>query len=75
MGEGDRLRWRCRRGMLELDLILLRFLEQSYPHLSEAEKAAFARLLELADDELLALIEGRQEAGPWAPLLARLRAC
>ncbi len=49
----NRLRWQCRRGQLELDLILNRFLERRYPSLSEAEQKAFARLLQLPDQTLL----------------------
>lgn len=75
MAEADRLRWRCRRGLLELDLILLRFLEREYPVLSPAEQAQFAELIALDDDRLLALIQGRLGAGEWAALVERLTAC
>ena len=47
-----KLRWKCRRGMLELDIILLGFFEKHYDNLNEAEKNQFARLLEV-DDTLL----------------------
>lgn len=46
------LRWRCRRGVRELDLLLEAWLERQYPHASGARRAAFAALLELADNEL-----------------------
>jgi antitoxin CptB len=49
----ERLRWRCRRGMLELDLLFQRFLEQEFPALTPAELAALERLVELPDPELL----------------------
>lgn len=52
--ERERVRWRCRRGLLELDLLLQRFLEREYGALSGREHAALARLLELPDPELLA---------------------
>jgi antitoxin CptB len=45
-----RLRWRCRRGLLELDVLLSNFLEQGYPDLSPEEQANFARLIETTDD-------------------------
>jgi len=48
----SKLRWRCRRGMKELDLLLERFLERGYADLSEAEKGDFEALLARQDDEL-----------------------
>ncbi len=48
-----RLRWQCRRGMRELDELLLRYLECHYPASSSGDKAAFQALLELPDPELL----------------------
>jgi antitoxin CptB len=56
----ERLRWRCRRGMLELDVLLGRFLEQSYRDLSDSERRAFGRLLEMPDQTLLAWMNGEQ---------------
>lgn len=53
MSEHSRLAWRCRRGMLELDLLLEGFLQHGYDSLSRAEQEDFNRLLELADQELL----------------------
>lgn len=47
-----RLRWQCRRGMLELDLLLSRFLEIGYAQLSEKEKGAFLRFLSCPDQIL-----------------------
>ena len=49
----NRLRWRCRRGLLELDMILLPFLDQGYESLGPAEQAAFHRLLQFPDSRLL----------------------
>ena len=45
----DQIKWRCRRGVLELDVILTRFLEQKYDGLSEDELKKFYALLELPD--------------------------
>jgi antitoxin CptB len=63
MAEGPdevaRLRWRCRRGMKELDLVLLRYLEQDYPQASPADRDAFARILELQDPDLFGYLVGR----------------
>ena len=57
----ERLRWRCRRGMLELDLVLNVFLERELDQLDAAHVDAFARLLERIDPELLDLVMGREE--------------
>lgn len=47
-----KLRWQCRRGMLELDLLLLPFLEKVYLQLSPAEQAQFEQLLAASDQDL-----------------------
>ena len=47
-----KLRWRCRRGMQELDLLLLRYLDQRHAAASDAERAVFLRLLDTEDDKL-----------------------
>lgn len=47
-----RLRWRCRRGMRELDQLLTRWLDARWPQASEAERGAFLRLLDCEDDRL-----------------------
>lgn len=61
MADG-RLRWRCRRGSRELEVMLLAYLEQTYPHADAAEQAAFARLLELQEDRLQHALLGRETA-------------
>ena len=59
------LAWRCRRGMQELDLLLLRWLERHYGGASLAQRARFAQLLDLPDPELAALLLGaRPPADP-----------
>jgi len=57
----SRLQWRCRRGLLELDLVLQAFLLDGYAALTPDEKQHLDRLLELPDDTLLGYIQGRQE--------------
>jgi antitoxin CptB len=57
MSEADaaelrRLRWKCRRGMRELDQLLARYLDREWRQSSEAERAVFLRLLETEDDRL-----------------------
>ncbi len=53
-----RLRWRCRRGMLELDLVLERFLGENYVKLTAQQLLEFDALLDLPDQALWALIRG-----------------
>lgn len=55
-----RLRWRCRRGLLELDLWLERFAGSQLNLLAHDECAALESLLEESDADLLAWLEGRQ---------------
>lgn len=55
-----RLRWRCRRGMRELDVVLQRYLERDYPAAGAAERQAFEALLELQDPQLLAYLLGSE---------------
>ena len=50
--EWDRLRWQCRRGMLELDVILLPFVDEDLARLDERWQSRFARLLESSDLQL-----------------------
>ena len=57
----NRIRWRCRRGMLENDLVLTRFLDARGAALSESEVVLLDRLLDLADNELWDLIAGRAD--------------
>ena len=72
----NRLRWRCRRGMLENDLILTRFLDARGDAITEQEVAALDILLELSDNELWDLLSGHEEPADAAvaPLLERLKA-
>jgi len=59
--EMNRLRWRCRRGLLENDLVLERFLKDYGAQLEGERLIAFQSLLEYADDELWGIVSGRQE--------------
>jgi antitoxin CptB len=74
--ELSRLRWRCRRGMLENDLILARFLDARGEAITEPELFGLDRLLDLSDNELWDLLSGRQEPedATMKPLLETLRA-
>ena len=55
-----RLRWRCRRGMRELDQLLLRYLDGPWPTASETQRAVFLRLLDCEDDKLWRWFVGRE---------------
>ena len=48
-----RLKWQCRRGMLELDSMLQPFLDKSYKNITTKEKSIFVTLLDYPDQELL----------------------
>ena len=58
-----KLRWRCRRGLLENDLLLERFFARAGP-LGEDDARGLALLMELADNDLLDLFLGRREPPP-----------
>ncbi len=54
-----RLYWSCRRGMLELDLILIPFLESQYASLNQQQQADFTELLAATDPELFSWLTGK----------------
>ncbi len=56
-----RLRWRCRRGMLELDLLFVDFVTQQLESLSEGELIALNDLLDLSDQKLWQLVSVSDE--------------
>jgi antitoxin CptB len=59
------IRWRCHRGMLELDMILLSFLDVKYAALDVELKEQFIELLEYSDPELFdVLVVGKQDLLP-----------
>lgn len=57
--EVRRLSWRCRRGLLELDIVLQRFSEHHVAGLSAQELLAFDSLLDLPDNEFLDVVTSR----------------
>ena len=59
----ERLKWRSRRGLLELDLVLERFWKGEGARLSEREVAALEQLLAMPDNDLLDLVMGKAHAG------------
>lgn len=58
--ERRRLRWRARRGLVENDILLTRFLDREEHTLSEDDVIAFDQLLDLTDNELLDLLLERK---------------
>ena len=72
----ERLRWRCiRRGLLEVDIALTRFLDDQFNALNEEQKRAFVELADMEDHDLWHLISGQADcADPrLAPIVAMLR--
>ena len=71
----NRITWRCRRGMLENDLVLSRFLAARGASMTDGEIAMLDRLLDLPDNELWDIISGRQQPNDAsvAPLVTALR--
>jgi len=69
MTDLNRLKWQCRRGLLELDILLARFLEKN-------DVQGLDELLDLPDNDLLDIVMGRSNS--FQPhlkdLVARLRA-
>lgn len=73
--ELKRLRWRCRRGMRELDQLLTRYLDRAWAADSEAQRGIFLELLDTEDDRLWRWFMGYEvptDAG-LAALIARIR--
>ncbi|WP_416190547.1 succinate dehydrogenase assembly factor 2 [Neisseria sp. CCUG17229] len=70
-----KIRFQTRRGLLELDLVLGRFMEREFEQLNDEELAAFVEILEFQDQDLLALVNGytQTEKNHLIPLLDRIR--
>lgn len=68
------LRWQCRRGMLEIDIVLSRYLSESYEKSSLIERALFESLLTENDQKLFLWFTGREEVCPkYVDLVCKLR--
>ena len=72
----QRVRWRARRGLLELDIVLGRFIEAQYAQLDETGRQVFEALLDMPDNPLWDMIAGRLEtaAVEQQALLEKIRA-
>ena len=68
----NKLQWNCRRGLLELDLVLQRFL----PHVAEEDLASLNQILEFPDNDLWDIVIGRSDRYELHlnEIVARLRA-
>ncbi len=62
MSELARLRWLCRRGMKELDVVMSGFLENDYSEASVQDQSHFQTLLSMQDPDLYDLLLGREPA-------------
>ena len=73
----NRLRWQCRRGMLELDVLLERFLDEGYPALDREGQGLFVRFLKHPDPILYDWLMGYTEVPDPAEraLVGKIRAC
>lgn len=58
----QQLRWQCRRGMLELDVLLNHYLEHTYLNLEPQDQLRFARLLQYSDEQLWSWLSGVERA-------------
>lgn len=74
-GERGRVRWQCRRALLELDLIFSRFLEIHFDKLDEGQLADLADLLKCEDHDLWAMVNGSVPCAEprWEEMVALLR--
>jgi antitoxin CptB len=73
--ELGKLRWRCRRGMKELDVLLARYVDERFCNASSPERDAFSRLLDTQDPVLYAYCLGSERPPPeFAALIERITA-
>lgn len=71
----ERLRWSCRRGMLELDVLLGNFLQEAYPDLAAEDQTVFVKLLETNDQDLFMWLTGKETCTDaiLAPIVDKIR--
>ena len=70
-----RVRWQCRRALLELDLVFARFLEREFDRLTDGQLADLEDLLRCDDYELWAMVNGSEPCGDdrWKEMIDLLR--
>ena len=73
----NQLRWACRRGLLELDLLLNTYMDKVYDQLTDVEKRQFISLLDMQDQEMYEMLTGKTSPNDKevAQLLERIRNC
>jgi antitoxin CptB len=73
----NQLRWACRRGLLELDLLLNSCLDNVYEQLTDGEKQRFISLLDMQDQEMYEMLTGKTSPNDkqLTELLERIRDC
>ncbi|HRQ59095.1 MAG TPA: succinate dehydrogenase assembly factor 2 [Azoarcus taiwanensis] len=71
-----RVRWQCRRALLELDLVFTRFLQEHFDSLDESQLADLDDLLKCEDHDLWAMVNGSKPCAErrWEEMIAMLRA-
>ena len=72
--ELQKIYWRSRRGMLELDLLLVPFTLEVYAGLSAEDQTRYRQLLESEDQDLFAWLMRREKAAGWQPIIDRILA-
>ncbi len=72
--ELQKIYWRSRRGMLELDLLLVPFTQEVYAGLSPEDQSRYRQLLRCEDQDLFAWLLRREAAENWQPLIDRILA-
>lgn len=70
----SKLRWRCRRGMRELDEAMLAYLNHHYADASMEEKACFEQLIDLQDPELFGLVSGKSKEARYQNIIDKMAA-
>jgi len=69
-----KLKWRCRRGMRELDEAMRAYLDNHYESASDQERLDFESLQEMQDPELFQLISGKAKEARYQPILDKMSA-
>lgn len=69
-----KLRWRCRRGMRELDKAMSAYLDNHYVNASEQEREDFIALLDLQDPELYQLVTGKAKEARYQSIVDKMSA-
>lgn len=71
--EIKRLKWRCRRGMRELDQLLVGWVLHCYDSASIEERDTFDALLQLQDPEIMAMMNGNYTDSSYATIIEQIR--